>query len=238
MVRCFCVMAALVAMVGCLPESFQRQEKMDRVQANPFGPDSPTPPSPVRQVSYAPAPPDLAQRVDFIGRKIVAANTQIAMKPLFGTIGSPTPEIFHQGTNMMWITSGLVEQCKTEAQLAAVIGQELGKMVSEREAKVSPTSRNPEGLPPADVPVGQAGNMSGQDMTHLAELGKYERAHPRQRRRLPPPDPQVLARMYLEKAGYQPTDLDAVQPILQAAERNFVLEKQMKGAPAQPSWGQ
>jgi hypothetical protein len=229
------VLASVVALAGCLPESFQRQEKLDRVQADPFGIESPAPSAPVRQVSYAPAPPDLAQRVDFIGRRIVAANPQLAMKPLFG---SPTPEIFHQGTNMLWITSGLVEQCKTEAQLAAVISQELGKMVSEREAKASPTSRNPEGLPPPDVPVGQAASMSGQDMTHLAELGKYERAHPRLRRRLPPPDPQFLARMYLEKAGYQPTDLETVQPILQAAERNFVLEKQMKGGPTQPSWGQ
>lgn len=237
MQRLLLIVSSVLLLAGCLPETFQRQDKLDRVQSDPFGLDSPASSEPARQASYAPAPPDLSQRVDFIGRKIVAANPQVAMRPLFGTIGSPTPEIFHQGTNMLWITSGMVEQCKTEAQLAAVIGQELGKMVSEREAKVSPTSRNPEGLPPPDVPVGQAASMSGQDMTHLAELGKYERTHPRVRRRFPPPDPNVLARIYLEKAGYPPNDLDTVQPILQAAEKNFVLEKQMNGGAKQPNWG-
>lgn len=237
MQRCLLMTSAVLLLAGCLPETFQRQDKLDRVQSNPFGLDSPMSSEAARQASYAPAPPDLSQRVDFIGRKLIAANPQVAMRPLFGTIGSPTPEVFHQGTNMLWITSGLVEQCKTEAQLAAVIGQELGKMVSEREAKASPTSRNPDGLPPPDVPVGQSGNLIGQDMTHLAELGKYERSNPRVRRRFPPPDPNLLARIYLEKAGYQPSDLDTVQPILQAAEKNFVLEKQLNAGPKQPNWG-
>src|SRR5713101_3621413 len=119
MVRFLLVCVPALALAGCLPESFKGESRTERVAANPFGPSSPTPPAPVRQVSYAPASPELAQRVDFIGRKIVAANPQIAMKPLFGTIGSPSPEIFHQGTNMLWVTAGMVEQCKTEAQLAA-----------------------------------------------------------------------------------------------------------------------
>ncbi len=236
--RFLCLLVPFVATTGCLPESFKGETRSERVPANLFGPSDPKPPAPIRQVSYAPAPTELGMRVDFIGRKLLADNPQIALRPRFGAIGSPSPEVFHQGTDLVWITAGLVEQCKTESQLAAVLSVELGKMVSEREALASPTSRNPEGLPPPDVPIGQAGNMSGPDLTHLAELGKYERSHPRRQRRLPPPDPQALAGMYLEKAGYQKTDLDSVQPLLQAAEKNFVFEKQMKGGGLpQANWG-
>ena len=32
---------------------------------------------------------------DYVGRKVVAANPQLGMRPLFATIQSPTPEIFH-----------------------------------------------------------------------------------------------------------------------------------------------
>lgn len=231
----------LLALAGCWPQSFQRLDKVDRLPVNPFGSSGssgPTSTESLRQVNYAPAPADLAQRVDFIGRKLIAANPQTAMRPVFATAGSPNPEIFHQGTNTLWITAGLVQQCKTEAQLAAVLSYEMGRMVSEREAKASPTSRNPEGLPPPDVPVGQAASMSGQDMTHAAELGRYERSHPRARRGWPAPNPELLAGIYLEKAGYEKSELAAIQPLLQAAERNYSLEKQMKNGPTQPNWGQ
>jgi len=235
--RALLLLPALLT-TGCLPESFSRSDKVERVPVNPFGGGGPAAAETVKQANYAPAPAELSQRVDFIGRKLIAANPQIAMRPYFATAGSPTPEIFHQGTNTLWITSGMVQQCKTEAQLAAVMSYELARMVSEREAKASPTSRNPEGLPPPEVPIGQTGNMSGQDMTHQAELGRYERAHPRARRGWPAPDPQLLARIYLEKAGYAKAELDGVQPLLQTADRNYVLEKQMKAPQTQPNWGQ
>lgn len=228
----------VMLLAGCLPDSFSRPDKVERVPTNPFSGGGPAAPESMKQVNYAPAPPELSQRVDYIGRKLIAANPQIAMRPYFATAGSPSPEMFHQGTNTLWITAGLVQQCKAEAQLAAVMSYELGRMVSEREAKASPTSRNPEGLPPPEVPIGQAGNTTSPDLTHLAELGLYERAQPRVRRGWPAPDPNVLARIYLEKAGYAKTDLDGVQPLLQAAERNYILEKQLKAPQTQPNWGQ
>lgn len=235
--RALLLVPALLA-VGCLPESFGRTDKVERVPTNPFSGGGPSSTESMKQVNYAPAPAELSQRVDFIGRKLIAANPQIAMRPCFATAGSPNPEIFHQGTNTLWITAGMVQQCKTEPQLAAVMSYELGRMVSEREAKASPTSRNPDGLPPPEVPIGQAANMSGQDMTHQAELGRHDRANPRARRGWPAPDPNLLARMYLEKAGYPKTELDGVQLLLQSAERNYILEKQMKGPQAQSNWGQ
>src|SRR5262245_29784140 len=110
-VRALLLIPALLV-AGCLPESFSRSDKLERVPTNPFSGGGPSSPDPIRQVNYAPAPAELSQRVDYIGRKLIAANPQIAMRPSFAAAGSPKPEIFHQGTNMLWITAGLVEQCK------------------------------------------------------------------------------------------------------------------------------
>ena len=229
-----------VAMFGLALGCVSSGEKTATVSTNPFG--SAAPVEPVRQVSFAPAPSEISARVDQVGRKILAANPQIGLKPLFATIGSPTPELFHgeqQGTAMVFITMGLVQQCKTEAQLAALLSRELGKMVSEREARTRVETRDPDRLPPVDVPIGQAGMSSftsGADLTHMAEVGRFENSHPRRRGPLPPPDPMVLARIYLVKAGYPEADLDAARPLFDAAEKNVGLEKQLGGRPRQNDW--
>src|SRR5207237_1039878 len=99
-----------------------------------------------------------AARVDIVGRRIIAANPQVGAKPMFATIGAPEPEIFHRGTSDVYVTEGLVKQCSTDGQLAAILCSELGKVVAEREALSPPRTRRPERTPPADVPIGNAGN--------------------------------------------------------------------------------
>src|SRR5262249_39695897 len=78
--------------------------------------------------------PGAPARVDAGGRQLLAANPQVGAKPLFHTIGAPQPEVFHRGTSDVWVTEGLVRQCATDGQLAALLCLELGKMVAEREA--------------------------------------------------------------------------------------------------------
>jgi hypothetical protein len=226
----------LAAAAGCVSSG----ENTATVTANPFG--APAPAEPTKQANFAPAPSEISARVDQVGRKILAANPQIGLKPLFATIGSPSPEIFHgeqHGTAMVYVTQGLVQQCKTEAELAALLSRELGKMVSEREARTSAQTRDPERLPPLDVPIGQAG-MSGvnssPDLTHMAEMGRFENTHPRRRGPLPAPDPMALARIYLSKAGYREADLDFARPLFNAAEKNVALEKQLGRQPRQADW--
>ena len=224
-----------VTLAGCLhwqslldPEETQTAT----VGSNPFG----HPPPAAQQKSmanFAPANPEQAKQVDFVGRKILAANGQIGMKPLFATIGSPAPEVFHKDTSMVLVTAGLVSQCKSEADLAAILSLELGKMVSEREARANPLTRNPERRPPINVPIGNSSQFSGADGTNMVEMARFERQNPRTQRRLPPPDPGTLARSYLEGAGYLKTALDDVGPFLDAAEKNSTFERQLRG---QPVW--
>jgi len=195
--------------------------------------------APATQSSVRPAATESAARVDLLGRKILASNPQIGMKPQFMVIGSPQPEIFHKKNEALFITEGLVKRCKTEGELAAVLCHELGKMVSDREVQMGTQVWNPRRLPPPEVPIGNdsPGSFNPADRTRLAELAIFE-----QDRRHnavpppPPPDPDLLARNYLQKAGFFEADIKAAQSHLQAAAANMTFEKQI-AKPQAGSWG-
>jgi predicted Zn-dependent protease len=217
---------------GCLSQ----QAATSQVPSDPFG-QAEAPPV-QRQVSYAPASIETAARVDTLGRKLLAANRQIGVKPIFRTIGTPVPEVFHCGTAEVDVTEGLVRLCQNEGELAAVLCQELGKIVAEREALAGPQARVPEREPPQEVRIGtdNAGAFGPADQTHLAELAKFEKERPRPSASLPLPDPQALARGYLTKAGYAETELQGAAPILQAAAANSAFEKQFTAANTARPW--
>src|SRR5262249_41192027 len=155
---------------------------------------------------------------------------------------APHPEVFHVVTGsgprrayQLVISEGLVKLCRTDVQLAAVLAHELGKMVSEREALVSPAARTHDLPPPPEVRVGNAagatfGSPDGPRYAELAKMDKY-----RQRGNVPPPpppSPEVLARSYLKRAGFQAGDLSDAVLLLRQAEEHATLERQMKGDPA------
>jgi hypothetical protein len=214
----------LTAALGCVAE-----DPNFLVPVNPFG-NGPGPQAAAPSPSAVPPSAESATRVALVGQKILAANPQMGLRPVFRTIGAPTEEVFHRGTADVTITEGLVKKCATEAQLAAVLGQELGKMAAERGMSggvFHPTERDPA----MQMPIGGEGlgSRGPADQTYLAELAPYDR----ERRRLAasPPDPQAIARSMLIKAGYTAADLDAAKPLLAAAAENNTLEKQMNGMP-------
>jgi hypothetical protein len=171
-------------------------------------------------------------RVDSIGTRILAENPQIAAKPLFRTIGSPEPEIFHQGMGSVIITQKLVDLCPTDAELAAVICMEFGKMVAEREA-LAPLSRKSD-LPP--ISPGLPASVS-VDQFRQAELADYEKrrgGHPSRDGQLP--DPEALARIYLQRAGFAAADLETVRTQLKAASANSTLENQSRATQARSNF--
>jgi hypothetical protein len=187
----------------------------------------------------APASTEAAARVDTVGRAILAANPQAGVGAApkgftirFNTIGAPQPEVFHRGTSDIFVTEGLVRQCTTDGQLAAVLCIELGKLVSEREALTPAAIRRPDRSPPIDTGIGRdAGWGVAPDQTRLRELADYDRDRKQRTQAVAPPDPTALARMYLVRAGYHDADLQAAAPLLQQAQGNAGLETQMT-APA------
>ncbi|GIW78980.1 MAG: hypothetical protein KatS3mg105_0787 [Gemmatales bacterium] len=205
-----------------------------KTQVVPTAPFAAPPPDRVSHVTVSPASMQTAARVDWLGRKIIAANPGIGLKPVISAIGDPRPAILHHvdqvGTSRLIVTEGLIQRCRNEGELAAVLCSELARMVAEREALASLDSRDPERRPPIRVPVGTdaGGTFGSPDGTQLAELAKY--APKRRANAAPPlpPDPEELAREYLQKAGYRAADYDAVVPLLDEARKNLVWEKQLK----------
>jgi hypothetical protein len=221
--------------LGCL----ERPPATPLVPVNPFESAAP---QPALHVSASPAATEVAARVDGLGRRILAANPQLGVRPVFRTIGAPQqqgagaalPEIFHRGTAEVVITESLVRQCAADERLAAVLCHELGRMIAEREALAALQARTPERDPPLDVPVGNNnGSMMGDaDRTHLAELAKFGGGGNRRRpTSASVPDPKALARMYLHNTGYEDSNLDAVLPLVHAAEKNSTMQKQMLASP-------
>jgi hypothetical protein len=205
------------------------------VSSNPFGHAPLAQPS---QVSYSPAALQTAAKVDLEGRRILTANPQLeqmGIRPLFRTIGAPQPEIFHRGTTEIDITEGLASKCTTDGQLAALLCNELGKMVAEREAQAGPRYRVPERPPPVELRIGNdnGGTFGPADQVSRAEQGLYEQEYRRRAEAAQQvPDPQLLAHGYLTKTGYAVSEFDAVAALLQAAGTNTAWAKQMAGANA------
>ncbi len=219
--RVWPVVVSLLAVGGCLPED----GNLPAVPAGLF--DEAPQNTPAGHLIHAPASEEAAKRVLQIGAQILTSNPTLGVRPVFTTIGAPWEEIFHQDDKVIFITEGLVRECGTDRQLAAVLCHELGKMAAERQQWAAPPSDNG---PPMDVPVGPdyGGAFGPPDGTRAMELAVYERKHRKAvEAAAAPPDPDALARAILQKAGGNPADLDAAAPLLRAADEHMDFEKQM-----------
>jgi hypothetical protein len=233
------VLGPFLLLTGCLPlqllDPSGTESGTPLVPTSPFGTAAPVEAKAV-SVAYTQAPWGTSARVDRVGCSVRAANPSIGVKPIFATSAVAHAEIFHVAPHTIHITEGLVKQCKTDGELAAVICLELAKMVSEREAQSGTRGHGLDEPPPIEVPIGNAGQFTASDQVAVAELARYEAARKRRGGKHLPPDPHALARGYLEKAGYDRRELDAAAPVLEAAEKNYILEKQFKPAPSAPGW--
>jgi hypothetical protein len=225
----FLAVAVALGMAGCFSDP-----KTTLIQPGLYGRPVTTQ---TAQVPQATATKEVALRVANLGQKIVADNPQIGLRPVFSCIGAAQPTVFHRLNKdqcEIFISEGLVKQCQTDGQLAAVLCQELGKVGSERTALASAALRLPERDPPPNLHIGSeiGGSFGPSDGTNRAELARLDEM--RKQRSLPPPPPpapEVLARAYLTRAGFAAEDLQAVAPLLRAAEGNTIFEKQLNARP-------
>jgi hypothetical protein len=223
-----------VLLAGCVSNpTLPDENATSQVGLTPFR--EPGKPANIK-ASYSPAAPEIGFRVNQVKDKLAGDNLRFGLKPFTVAISSSEPEIFHKGLNYIYITDALVKQCETDAILAAVLANEMGKMISEREKGIADQIRAPEPMLPPSVPIGGLGNSREADPTRYVEMAFFEKEHPKTPARLPPPNPQVVARSILEKAGFQSTDLDAAWPILQNAQRNSVHADQFNGPAKTSDW--
>lgn len=178
-----------------------------------------------------------AERVDTLGRRIIAQNTFTGLEPLFHTVGVKEPMLFHRGTAELFISEGLVERCKSEQELAAVLCSELGRMMAEQKS-AGRVGRDADPIP--DVPATGGNRMAGgmdSDQTRAAELVYFEKRNPRRDPATGSVDSAKLARELLTGAGFNPAELARVEPLIKQAEQNDAIRKQMAGPAPAPSWG-
>lgn len=198
---------------------------------------SPVPdaPAPARSVSRAPAAEAAGRRVISAGKKLIDANPQLGMRPVFLTVGAPHPEVFHQGGRLqpyqVFVSEGLVNKCPSDDELAAVLALQLGRMVAEREAVGGRGGRGDD-RPLAAERIGSDADSTfgGPDGTRLMEAAKHERERAAAAKRRAP-DPEALAKEYLRRAGYAEAALAAVAPLLRQAEDHDKIERQLRPAP-------
>jgi predicted Zn-dependent protease len=209
--------AGLLFLTGCMTDGEWSVEKV-------LGWDTP------RQPKFSPASLQVAERVEGLGRRIVAQNTFTGLDPLFHTIGVPESMLFHRGTSELYVSEGLVRKCKTEAELAAVLCAELGRMMAEKRLARN-LGRDKDTIPEVALP----GGGLGSDGTRAAEVASQEKKTARDPAETQA-DPVQLAKELLTGAGFDPAELDRVEPLLKQTDRGDVLHKQMAGSAPAPTW--
>jgi hypothetical protein len=136
----FALAAALACNSGCeLLHVFERP-------IEPPGEKIKMPKSPTISAKYTAN----CARVDEVAKYILTMNTFPGIEPVVQTFGVKEPVLFHRGTGELFISEGLVERCKTDEELAAVMCSEMGQMKAEmlaakrigpdREADMAPSS--------------------------------------------------------------------------------------------------
>ena len=194
---CVVGIPALILLAGCVHDgdwTLQNSLGWEKVR-------TPTPPK------FADDSLKIAQRVDELGQWIILQNSFCGLEPHFYTLNVREPILFHRGTNDVFISSGLVGQCKTEVALAAALCSELGQM----KAELSAAERVGRGAQPETAPAD----------------GKPA----------PPIDAHMLTCRFMSDSGFDPGELDRMQARIVESNRNAEnMRKLMAGSAPAPTW--
>jgi len=173
-----------------------------------------------------------ATRVDAVAKAVIAdAGADLPDKPVFSTLGVTEPMIFHRGTGQVVLSEGLVERCATDADLAAIICHELGKVAAARADKESARPSGIDLSPAPRLSSDVVGSGHSADMTRVAEEAMLSRRAPRDRETGRParPDARTLARNLFNKTGHDAEHFTRVEPLYREAEENAENREVMRG---------
>ena len=176
-----------------------------------------------------------AARVDKTGRQLLSGSPFLGAEIAFQTIGHAEPELFHRDAQGLFVSEGLVNKCKSNDQLAAVLASEIGQMVAE--TRTAERMRLPEPIPA----VALGNKLDGTtdfDPPRAMELAQFEKAarRPAEKKMWASADPKTIARGLLKDAGFDPKLLDEAAPLLREAGRNQGIAKQFGGRGDSPRW--
>ncbi|HEY3787725.1 MAG TPA: hypothetical protein VGL71_02670 [Urbifossiella sp.] len=170
-----------------------------------------------------------SRRVDELTKRIVEQNTFTGLEPIVTVLGVPEASLFHRGDKQLFISDGLVKKCKTDAELAAVLCSELGQMMAQqRTGKALARDRE------SKASTAIVDSVNPKDVVQAEEELKERQAKAKLLHDTS--DAVQLARRLLEGAGFDPAELDRVEPMLQHTDRGDSLKKQMAGNAPPPTW--
>jgi hypothetical protein len=161
----------------------------------------------------------------------VGQNPFLGVEPTFHTYGRSEPEITHPDLNGVLVTEGLVQRCRTDDELAAVLALELAKMSAERRA----VDRLKVEQLPQLADAGATG--LGADPTQTGTQAMIDKASaPRKPTKRLADGSHARPEDILKGAGFDPKALDVVAPLVREAERNHALGEHLGPRGQTPRW--
>ena len=187
--------------------------------------------------AYPPARAETSERVHELGEALVGQNPFLGVAPVFYVVGRKEPEIYHPDGHGLLVTEGLVDACKSDGELSAVLAVELGKMSAEvRSAKRMRLSDAPI------TPAGSAANGSpgsGPDDVQLRTEAIFQQATPAKPGPKKPPaseDAAAIAEEILQNAGVDRKHLASARTLVAKSGRGTPIADQMNPKPVPPQW--
>jgi len=187
--------------------------------------------------AYPPARPETSARVHELGEALVGQNPFLGVSPVFYVVGRKEPEIHHPDASGLLVSEGLVDACRTDNELSAVLALELGKMSAEvRTAKRMRFTDAPMNA------VGSGANGSpggGPDDVQLRTEATFQAtapAKPGPKKPTAHEDSAAIAGEILQNAGIDRKHLDAARTLVAKSARGTPIADQMDPKPAPPQW--
>jgi predicted Zn-dependent protease len=162
----------------------------------------------------------LSGYVASIGGRLAAATETPGLGFTFTLLNSPVVNAFALPGGYIYITRGLMALAQDEAELAGVLGHEIGHVVARHSAqRMSQTLL-------AQLGVGLLGAVAGGPSSQLAGgvAGLYLKSYSRDQEF----EADTLGVRYMNRVGY---DADAMASFLQGLRANTKLEAKIEGRP-------
>lgn len=156
----------------------------------------------------------LQDYVDRVGQKLARQSHRPQLEYRFSVLDTPEINAFALPGGYVYITRGILAYLNSEAELAAVVGHEIGHVTARHGVRQQSTAQAANiGLSIAKVFVPEISTRIGQDLTNIlggALLSGYGREHELEADR--------LGAQYLARADYDPQAIIRVLRVLKNQE--------------------
>ncbi len=168
--------------------------------------------------TYPPvADPELQAYVTQLGDELAAVSERSHLDFTFTVIDDPNVNAFAMPGGYIYVTRGMLTHLNSEAELAAVIGHEIGHVTARHSVKRDANSKLLQGLAMAgSVATGTGVTGQAAQMLGSAALSGYGRAQELQA--------DELGARYMAEVGYSPNAILRTVEMLKQRER-FEIER-------------